>query len=89
MSGNISHPILGCKIGEDKDAKRADDFVRAKVPEVANAELLSYTTQVVAGTLYRFKYAGYKAGDIQVLSQQWNKEFLEITLPDGKVITNQ
>ena len=37
----------------------ADAFVRASVPEVATAALVSYSTQVVAGTLYRFTYAGY------------------------------
>lgn len=66
----------------------ADAFVRASVPEVATAALVSYTTQVVAGTLYRFTYAGYE-GEIQVWSQSWNNGFLKITLPNGTEIANQ
>lgn len=70
------------------DGLAADAFVRASVPEVATAALTSFTTQVVAGTLYRFTYAGYE-GEIQVWSQSWNNGFLKITLPNGTEIANQ
>jgi hypothetical protein len=68
------------------DAAAADAFVRAKVPELANATLESYTTQVVAGARYGFKYAGYP-DVVYVWVKAW-ENFMQITLHDGTEIVN-
>lgn len=62
-------------------------FVRASVPDLAHANLVSFTTQVVAGTNYGFTFEGYE-GQVIVWSQTWTG-LLQITLPNGNVISNQ
>jgi uncharacterized protein YcfJ len=69
------------------DGLAADAFVRAKVPALTNATLVSFRTQVVAGTNFFFTYEGHE-GEVRVWSQTWTG-LLQITLPDGTVISNQ
>jgi hypothetical protein len=83
--GGIEPPKTAADLNGDGQA--ADTFVRAKVPELANATLESFTTQVVAGAKYRFTYAGYP-GEVEVWVKSW-ENFMEITLPDGTKISNQ
>lgn len=84
LCGGVGAPQAANSL--DADATAADAFVRSKVPELANATLESYTTQVVAGTNYGFTYAGYP-GVVTVWSKPW-ENFLQITLPNGTVIAN-
>jgi hypothetical protein len=83
LCGGVGAPTNGA--GLEGDGIAADAFVRAKVPELANATLLSFRTQVVAGTNYYFTYGGYE-GEVQVWSKTW-ENFLQITLPNGTVIS--
>lgn len=86
MCGGASQAIPGSSIGDNQHAVEADAFVRSKVPEVAHSTLISYRTQVVAGTLYHFKYEGYE-GDIKVSHRPW-QNLMEISLPNGTRISN-
>lgn len=85
LAGGVSAPQPAANL--EGDAAAADAFVRSKVPELANATLESYTTQVVAGAKYGFTYAGYP-GVVFVWVKAW-ENFMQITLPDGTVINNQ
>jgi len=83
LCGGVGAPSNGTAL--EGDGLAADAFVRAKVPALANAALVSFRTQVVAGTNYYFTYGGYE-GEVQVWSKSW-ENFLQITLPDGTIIS--
>ena len=51
-------------------------------------DVVSFTTQVVAGTKYTFIFSNYN-GPISVWSKSWENNFLQITLPTGETISNQ
>ena len=70
------------------EGNAALSFVRQRVPELAGANLVSFTSQVVQGTNYRFTFEGQN-GEVQVWSKSWENNFLQITLPNGNVISNQ
>lgn len=84
ICGGVSAPQPAVNL--EGDAADADTFVRAKVPELTNATLESYTTQVVAGAKYGFTYTGYE-GVVYVWVKAW-ENFKQITLPNGTEIVN-
>jgi hypothetical protein len=86
MFGAPSGDQLPANLSEEGNA--ALNFVRQRVPEVANANLLSFTSQIVQGTNYSFTFQDYE-GVIQVWAKSWENNFLEITLPNGTAISNQ
>lgn len=83
--GGKSHSHPGSEL--EGNGKEADAYVRSKVPELAHAKLISYKTQVVAGSAYYFTYEGYP-GEVKVFSQPWLHK-LEVHLPNGTVFSNQ
>lgn len=85
LCGGVGAPQAANSL--EGEAAAADAFVRAKVPELANATLESYTTQVVAGSKFGFTYTGYP-GVVSVWVKGW-ENFMQITLPDGTEISNQ
>jgi hypothetical protein len=86
--------MLGAPSGAQSPANLSEEgnaalnFVRQRVPEVANANLVSFTSQIVQGTNYSFTFQDYE-GVIQVWAKSWENNFLEITLPNGTAISNQ
>ena len=56
------------ELGED--GEKADQFARNNVPAVKHAKLLSFRRQVVAGTIYLFKYEGHPT-EVKVWSRPW------------------
>jgi len=61
----------------DEDAVRARDFARANVAGLnAHSNVVSFRTQVVAGTMYYFTFEGHQ-GEVKVWSKPW-ENFLAI-----------
>lgn len=71
----------------DADGQVASEFAKAHVPGLAGATLVSYRTQVVAGTNYYFTYEGHQ-GEVKVWSKPWENNYLEVTLSNGDTINN-
>lgn len=90
VESQIIKPALGApeehKVSDLSDDARALNFVREQVPSVRGKELLSYTTQVVAGISYVFHFEGHYK--IKVWSKPFEKGFLQINLPHGVRINN-
>ncbi len=68
------------------EGKSAEAFARSKIAGLG--PLISYTTQVVAGTNFGFTFEGH-ADVVTVWSKPWENGFLEVTLPNGDRVNNQ
>jgi len=56
--------------------------VRERVPNLG--DLISFTTQVVGGTMWAFTFSNYK-GEISVFSRPWENK-LQLILPKSEIV---
>ena len=70
--------------------KQSLEFINASVPKLSTWKLGNRTTQIVAGerNCFFFKEPSSQAEEQYcVWSQPWMNNFMQLTLPDGTVLT--
>lgn len=68
-------------------AQDADNYIRQTVPELKEAKLVHFRSQVVSGSMYYFTYElnGEKT-EAKAWSQPWLNNRLQVTLPGGQIL---
>lgn len=68
-------------------AQDADNYIRENVPELKEAKLVQFRSQVVSGSMYYFTYElnGVQT-EAKAWSQPWLNNRLQVTLPGGQIL---